>query len=126
MEANTLRKPKQYFDSDNNPSHVTFDDGKDLWRIIPWQHLVEVRWYYAELDAIKMEIGDWLVVIRGHNLEPLVLAIQNRTVVRIYVRPEMDQVHGDLDTFVTDIRFLSPPVGQLAKRGGQIEFDLGG
>lgn len=58
MDGITFRKPKLLFDVVANPSHVTFDDGKEQRRNIPWLHYVEARWDYAELDTIKLEIGD--------------------------------------------------------------------
>jgi hypothetical protein len=36
---------------------------------------VRARWDHTELDTIKIEIGDCLVVIRGHNLGTLFLAV---------------------------------------------------
>ena len=58
MERVILRKPKLYFDTDPNPSHLTLDDGQQLLRIIPWFHFVEARWEFAELDVVRMEMGD--------------------------------------------------------------------
>ena len=125
MDRPTQRKPKLYFDTAANPSHVTFDDGKELRRNIPWLHYVEARWQYAERDTIKMEIGEWLVVIGGHNLGPLFLAIEDQTLVRIRAQPELkqDREH-EIDTFVAEIRFAKPPPKNLGRQPGQIEFDL--
>ena len=120
-----LRKPKLFFETDANPSHLSFDDGKESHRVIPWSHLVEARWDYAERDVIKMEIGDWLVVIRGHNLEPLLRVIANRTLSHLRAEPGLARERErDLDTFVTELRFLRPPAEASPKRGGQIEFEL--
>lgn len=125
MTPSPLRKPKLHFDTRTHPSHVTFDDGKDQRRNIPWSHYVEARWEYGEPDILKMEIGEWLVVIRGHNLGPLFLAIEDHTLLRVRAQPELGQDRErETDTFVTEIRFTEPPVGG-SKRGGQIEFDLG-
>ena len=127
MDRVILRKPKLFFETDPNPSHLTLDDGKQLHRIIPWLHFVEARWEYAELDVIKMEIGDWLVHFRGHNLEPLVRAIGNRTLVFVRAQPElMRDRERDIDTFVTELQFLHPPERTSVKRGGQMEIDLRG
>jgi hypothetical protein len=127
MDRPTQRKPKLYFDAAANPSHVTFDDGKEQRRNIPWLHYVEARWDYAEPDTIKMEIGDWLVIISGHNLAPVFLAIEDHTLMRLRAQPELgDDREREIDTFATEIRFTKPPAANGAKRRGQIEFDLGG
>lgn len=124
----TLRKPKLHFDTAANPSHVTFDDGKDLRRNIPWLHYVEARWEYGEPDILKMEIGDWLVMLRGHNLGPLFEAIEDHTLMRVRAQADLGQERErENDTFVTEVRFTKPPAGGIGgKRRGQIEFDLGG
>jgi hypothetical protein len=71
MDRISQRKPKLHFDVAANPSHVTFDDGKEQRRNIPWLHYEQACWDYAEPDTIRMEIGDCVVVIRGQNLGPL-------------------------------------------------------
>lgn len=128
MDRPAQRKPKLYFDTAVNPSHVTFDDGKDQRRNLPWMHYVEARWDYAEPDTIKMEIGDWVVFIRGHNLAPLFLAIEEHTLVRLRAQPELEQDREhEADTFAVEVRFVKPPPGPGAdKRRGQIELELGG
>jgi len=122
-----LRKPKLHFDTAANPSHVTFDDGKKHRRNIPWLHFGEADWDYAELDIIKIQIGDWLVVIRGHNLGPLFLAVEDHTLTRVRAQPGLEhEPERVIDTFATEIRFTEPPKGGLgAKPHGQIEFNLG-
>lgn len=127
MERASLRKPKLYFDAGANPSHVTFDDGKDQRRNLPWMHYVETRWDYAEPDTIKIEIGDWLVIVRGHNLAPLFLAIEEHTLVRLRAQPELqaDREH-EADTFAVEIRFTKPPANPFGKRPPvQLELDTG-
>ncbi len=126
--ATPLRKPKLHFDTGANPSHVTFDDGKELRRNIPWLHYVEARWAYGEPDVLKMEIGEWLVILRGHNLAPLFLAIEDHTLMRVKAQPDLAQERErEADTFVTQVEFSKPPPGAAgAKRRGQIEFALGG
>ena len=79
MDGVSFRKPKLFFDVVANPSHVTFNDGKERRRNIPWQAYIEASWDHAELDTIKVEISDWLIVIRGQNLGPLFPAIADRT-----------------------------------------------
>ncbi len=123
MERPAFRKPKEHFDTVAHPSHVTFDDGKNIRRNIPWLHYVEARWDYAEPDTIRMEIGDWIVFLSGHNLGPLFAAIESHTLVRVRAQPELAQDRErEVDTFVVEIRFVKPavPPGK-----GQMEFDLG-
>jgi hypothetical protein len=127
MERVPLRKPKLYFDAGANPSHVTFDDGKDQRRNLPWMHYVEARWGYAEPDTIKIEIGEWLVIVRGHNLAPLFLAIEEHTLVRLRAQPELqaDREH-EADTFAVEIWFTKPPANPFGKRPPvQLELDTG-
>ena len=38
MDQILRRKPKSYFDTAANPSHVTFDDGKEQRRNLLWLH----------------------------------------------------------------------------------------
>lgn len=127
MDRPPQRKPKLYFDTAVNPSHVTFDDGKEQRRNLPWMHYVEARWDYTEPDTIKMEIGDWVVFIRGHNLAPLFLAIEEHTLARLRAQPELEQDREhEADTFAVEVRFVKPPPGPGAdKRRGQIELELG-
>ena len=124
MDAPPLRKPRNYFDTSQRPVHVTFDDGKNQRRNFPWLHFVEARWEYADPDAIKIFIGDLLVLVVGHNLAPLYTAIEEQTLARIRALPELarDRDH-DPDSFATGIRFLK--VAQAAARNGQIELELG-
>lgn len=128
MDRPALRKPKLHFDAAVQPSHVTFDDGKEVRRNIPWSHYVEARWDYAEPDVIKLEIGDWVVFIRGHNLAPLFLAIEEHALERLRAQPEMEQDREhEADTFAVEVRFVKPPPGVgTDKRRGQIELELGG
>jgi len=127
MEQTLLRKPKSHFDTAANPSHVTFDDGKEMRRNLPWLDYAEARWEYAERDTINLEIGDWLIVISGHNLGTLFQAIEDRTLMRLRAQPKLAQDQERLiDSFVTEIRFLKAPAEIFgAKRRGQIEFNLG-
>jgi hypothetical protein len=121
-----LRKPKLHFDTEENPSHVTFDDGKDRRRNIPWLHYVEANWDYDEPDVIRLKIGEWLVVIRGNNLGLLYLAIEKRTLARVRAQPDMAQDRErEMDTFVTSLRFTELPAGGMGAKGRkQIELDL--
>src|SRR5260370_443395 len=123
MERPAFRKPRQFFDTAARPGHVTFDDGRSERRNFPWAHYVETRWDYAEPDTLKVEIGDWLVVVRGFNLAALFLAIEDHTLARLRAQPGLakDREHG-ADTFATEIRFLK---ASNLRRKGQIELELG-
>jgi hypothetical protein len=124
---NFLQEAKAAFRRGPNPSHVTFDDAKERLRNVPWLGYVEANLEYADLDAIKVEIGDWLVIISGHNLRPLFQAIADRTLTCIRAQPKLlEDSERQFDTFATEIRFTNPPAKNLARQRGQIEFDLGG
>jgi hypothetical protein len=60
-----------FFDEGNRPPTVTFDDGESTWQNMPRTHFRCAIWGYADLDTIRVEIGDWQVVISGHNLKAL-------------------------------------------------------
>ncbi len=123
-----LRKPKLHFDTAASPSHVTFDDGKNQRRNIPWSHYAEARWDYNEPETIRVDIGDWLIVLRGHNLGPLFVAIEEQALVRVRAIPDLAQEPDrESDTFVSELRFGRPPPKPLGgERPGQVEFDLPG
>ena len=123
-----LRKPKLHFDTEENPSHVTFDDGKDRRRNIPWLHYVEANWDYDEPDVIRLKIGEWIIVLRGNNLAPLYLAIEKRTLARVRAQPDMaGDREREMDTFLISLSFTEPPAGGIGSKGRkQIELDLGG
>ena len=114
MERIALRKPREYFDTTAHPSHVTFDDGKAIKRNFPWMHYAETRWLYHELDILRVEIGDWIVVIRGHNLAPLFVAIEEHTLLRLRAQPELAKDRErQIDSFAVEIRFERPLPGNL-------------
>jgi hypothetical protein len=122
------RKPKLHFDTTANPSHVTFDDGREQRRNIPWLHYAEARWDYGEPELIKIRIGECLVLLRGHNLGPLFASIGERTLQCVRAYPDLrDERERELDTYVWDIRFAKlPPKYAGLLNPGQIEFELGG
>jgi hypothetical protein len=122
-----LRKPKLFFDTASNPSHVTFDDGREQRRNIPWLHYAEGRWDYGEPELIKLRIGECLVLLRGYNLGPLYAAIEERTLLRVRAYPEIgDKPEREPDTFVREIRFAKlPPKYSGLNHPAQIEFELG-
>lgn len=102
----TLRKPRLHFETADAPSHVTFDDGKVQRRNVSWLHYVSARWDYAEPDVIKIEIGDCVVLLRGHNLGPLYQAIEDRTLARVSAQPQFERERErESDAFVVEIRF---------------------
>jgi hypothetical protein len=73
-----------------------------------------------------VEIGDWQVVITGHNLEQLFRAIEQAKLVRLKAYPEFadDPAHEN-DVFATSIRFvhLSSAAGKRA-RAPQLNLQL--
>ena len=126
MDKPAFRKPKLHFDSSTHPSHVTFDDGKDQRRNLPWHGYVEARWDYAEPDIIMIGIGECLVLVRGHNLAPLFQAIEEHALARLRAQPELenDREH-EVDTFAVEVRFMKPPPGiGVGKRTEPTELGL--
>lgn len=117
-----FKKGRHFFDTAQRPTHVTFDDGHRK-RNLPWMHYVEAKWDDDEPDTIYVTIGNWMVVINGHNLTPLYTAIEEHMLIRVRAHPEFndDPSHTD-DSFATGIRFLKAP--ESGKRG-QTELDLG-
>lgn len=116
-----VRRPKLFFDEGQHPPCVTFDDGECIRRSLPWSHFHSADWDYADPTAIHIEIGEWRVVISGHNLEALFRAIEVARLVRICVHPEFaDDPAHEVDVFVTHIRFIhqeavSPKRGRAAQ-----------
>jgi hypothetical protein len=123
MDRLGFKKGRQFFDTAPRPSHVTFDDGRQRKRNFPWGHYVEARWDYEEPESIYVTIGNWLVVISGHNIASLYTAIEDHTLTRVGARPDLEDnaAHAD-DSFATEIRFVKAP--ESGKRG-QTEMDLG-
>ncbi len=112
------RKPKLYFDTAAHPTHLTFDSGEQK-KNLPWLHYAETRWEMFEPDCLKIEIGEWLVLVRGYNLGPLYVAIEEHTLQRLSARPDLEQKPEHIhDTFVAEIRFLSKR-GKAAKTSGK-------
>ncbi len=125
MERPTLRKPREYFDTATHPTHVTFDDGKATKRNLPWLHYVEARWDYDEPDVLRVEIGDWIVVIRGHNLAALFVAIEEHTLVRLRAQPDLAKDRErQIDSFAIEIRFEAPVPKARRKPGDQLDLGL--
>lgn len=121
---NILRKPKLHFETTDRPSHVTFDDGQRLCRILAWTQFSEARWEHNHPDTIEIEIGEWLVALRGHNLGPLLLAIGGPTLALVRALPTLaDDSEREHDTFVTAIQFARP-LPTLVPRASQLELPL--
>ena len=120
----TLRKPRLHFETSDAPSHVTFDDGKEQRRNVPWLHYVVARWDYAEPDLIKIEIGDSVVMLRGHNLEALYHAIEDRSLAKVCAHPQFGRERErESDTFVVEIRFsVSRKASAASRPAGQMEL----
>jgi hypothetical protein len=117
MERAPLRKPKLYFDTMAQPSHVTFDDGVEQRRNLPWMNYVEARWDHPEPELIKIEIGESVVFLRGHNLGPLFSAIEEHILLRVRAQPGLQKEREhECDTFVSEIRFT---VKQKPETGGK-------
>jgi hypothetical protein len=128
MDQPYQRKPRMGFDTGRhqNANHVTFDDGAEIARNFPWTHFVEARWSRLEPDLIEVDIGEWSVAIRGHNLGPLFEAIEDQTLLRIRPRLEMQgPPDWTIDTFATEIRFRKTGPSLPVRRRGQAELDLG-
>ncbi|HEX2854331.1 MAG TPA: hypothetical protein VHO24_13930 [Opitutaceae bacterium] len=86
-------------------------------------NFVQARRARSEPNTIKVQIGDFVIVITGHNLAPLFLAIEDRTLTRICAHPEFRQDRErEIDTFAVEIRFAKPPSKSSGKLGGQLEF----
>lgn len=117
------RKARLFFETAVRPPHVTFDDGKGQRRNVSWFHYVETRWLYTEeADALNLVIGNALVSILGHNLAPLFLAIEERTLLRIRAQPDLAlRPECEPDSFATGILFFEPP---KSGKGGGDQLDL--
>lgn len=67
------------------------------------------------------------MIISGHNLRPLFQTIADRTLACIRPQPKLlEDSESQFDTFATEIRFTKPPVKNIPKQRGKIEFNLGG
>lgn len=104
---NVTRKPRLFFDEGTHPFAVTFDDGGRVRRNVPWSHYRCAEWDYEEPTAFRIEIGDWQVVVTGHNLAALFEAVASARLIRIQAHPEFaeDPTH-EIDVFAVSIRFL--------------------
>ncbi len=53
-----------------------------------WMRFAGAEWDHSDPATIRVEIGDWQVVITGHNLESLFRAIENARLARLRAYPE--------------------------------------
>jgi len=101
------RKARLFFETKAHPAGVTFDDGSDWRRNLPWLRYAGSDWSYAEADVLRVEIDEWMVVLSGHNLGPLFAAIEEQTLASVRAHPEWkDGQDWESDSFVTAIRFV--------------------
>ena len=64
--------------------------------------------------------------IRGHNLNPLFAAIEERTLLRVCARLGLAPMADHKpDTYVTEIVFSKRAFAPVRRRRGQLEIDLG-
>jgi hypothetical protein len=119
-----LRKPRTLFETTAHPSHLTFDDGRNLKRNFPWLHYVEARWSYGEPDTIQVFIGEWLVLLHGHNLAPLFASLEEQTLLRVRVQSDAEDRERELDSYVTKIAFVKAIEFSPKRPSPQSELDL--
>lgn len=123
---NATQRPRMFFDEGNRPPTVTFDDGESTWQNMPWTHFRCAIWGYADPDTIRVEIGDWQVVISGHNLKALFEAIETARLARVRARPEFaDDPAHESDVFATSIRFIyQEDAAQRRGRAAQLRLPI--
>jgi len=113
-----------FFDEGVHPANVTFDDAESSRRNMPWSHFRCADWDYTDPTAIHVEIGDWQVVISGHNLEPLFGAIEVARLARVRAYPDFaDDPAHEADVFATNIGFIHL-ASASPKRGRAVQLRL--
>lgn len=123
---NEARRTRRYFDEEPRPAGVTFDDGERSRWNLPWMRFAGAGWDHSDPATIRMEIGEWQVVITGHNLEPLFRAIEQGRLARVRAHPEFadDPAHED-DVFATSIRFIHQDSASSRRgRGTQLRLPV--
>ena len=121
---NPIRKPRLFFDEDVHPANITFDDGRSSRRNLPWSHYRSAHWGYDDPTLIRVEIGDWQVVIGGQNLGALFGAIESARLMRVRAYPDFaDDLAHDTDVFATSIRFVHLSSAS-PKRGHASQLEL--
>lgn len=114
MNPPIARKPKLHFEKHEKPEHISFDDRANFRRTLPWIQFTEARWDYDDPSQIFILIGDWTILLQGHNLGPLFEAIELRQVLRVKTM-QPDQCDSERDSFVTEIVLTKVPSGDLSK-----------
>ena len=99
-------------------------------RNLPWVRFLETVWDYADPGIVRVEIGDWQVIICGHNLAPLFKAIEAGQLQHIRAHPEFaDDPNHEPDVFATSIRFvhlsaLAPAAKQKPRTAARSRFGV--
>jgi hypothetical protein len=73
------------FETGQHLPTVTFDDGKVRLNL-PYHDYVESCWSYFDPDTVTVKIAKMVVVLRGHNLEPLFDALEAQTLKSVKAR----------------------------------------
>jgi hypothetical protein len=120
------------FETGQHLPTVTFDDGRVRLNL-PYHDYVESCWSYLEPDTVTVKIAKMVVVLRGHNLEPLFDALEEQSLKSVKARPELAlDPKQEANSYVTEITFLpfqSTPSAKLPKHGrgkGQLSHKSGG
>lgn len=117
---NTERRSRNYFETAPRASTVTFDDGVAR-RNLPYHDFEDALWSYQEPDTITLKMGQWIIVIRGHNLEPLFKALADQSLQSVKAQPNLAlDPTREVDSYATEITFLTPlaaPAANPPKRG---------
>ncbi len=123
---NIQRKPRMFFDEAPSPASVTFDDGERSCRNMPWMRYMGAEWDHSDPASFRIEIGEWQIVISGHNLEPMFAALEHARLARIRAYPEFaDDPAHEIDVFAISIRFIHlGPASGRGGRGGQPRLPL--
>ena len=99
---------------------MTFDDGKVRLNL-PYHDYVEACWTYREPDTVTVKIDKTVVVLRGHNLEPLFGALEEQSLQSVKACPELAlDPKQEANSYVTEITFLplqSTAAAKPPKRG---------
>ncbi len=122
---NVARRPRLFFDEGHHPATVTFTDDTGTRRNLPWSHFYCAVWSRVDPTTIRIEIGEWQVVISGHNLEPLFAAIEGPRLARVQTYPEFaDDPAHEVDVFATSIRFVRHEPGSAGKGPAQLRLPV--
>jgi chloramphenicol O-acetyltransferase len=115
------------FETGQHLPTVTFDDGKVRLNL-PYHDYVECCWSYLEPDTVTVKIDKVVVVLRGHNMEPLFDAFGEQSLKSVKARPELAlDPKQQANSYVTEITFLpllSTPAVNLTKREARSKGQL--